>query len=320
MSAAKLVTITDTTLAEAARLLREGQLVAFPTETVYGLGADATNDKAVAQIFAAKGRPAFNPLIVHVSDLESAETLARFTPAARDLAASFWPGPLTLVLPRLPDSGISALASAGLPTIAIRVPAHPIARRLLEAAGIPIAAPSANKSGHLSPTTPAHVAAEFGAEIAMVLAGGRCAVGLESTVIDLTGKQAVLLRPGGITREESEAVIGPLADADPEGPVASPGMLAKHYAPGIALRMNVEIIMEGEAYLGFGPDSFTGRNAPAQLNLSESGDLTEAAANLFVMLHELDRPHYAGIAVAPIPEIGLGLAINDRLSRAASNN
>jgi L-threonylcarbamoyladenylate synthase len=313
----KLVSVSDAIIEDAARLLRDGELVAFPTETVYGLGAHARDDHAVARVFAAKGRPSFNPLIVHVSDLHHAEQLAEFTAAAHDLAASFWPGPLTLVLRHRKENGISALASAGLSTIALRVPSHPIARRLLEVSGIPIAAPSANKSGRLSPTTPAHVASEFGDEVAMILAGGRSQVGLESTVIDMTGNEPLLLRSGGITREEIEAVIGTLGDANALETIRAPGMLAKHYAPAQSLRMNATILNEGEAYLGFGPDSFTGHNAAMQLNLSEAGDLTEAAANLFAMLHELDRPDHAGIAVAPIPESGLGVAINDRLRRAS---
>ena len=313
----KLVSISDRVIEDAARLLRDGQLVAFPTETVYGLGAHARDDRAVARIFAAKGRPSFNPLIVHVPDLKRAEALAEFTSAARDLAANFWPGPLTLVLPHRKGNGISALATAGLSTIALRVPAHPIARHLLEVADIPVAAPSANKSGKLSPTTPAHVAAEFSDEVAMILAGGRSEVGLESTVIDMTGSEPFLLRPGGITREEIEAVTGALGDGEASDTIRSPGQLAQHYAPRQALRMDATILREGEAYLGFGPDNFIGRNAVRQLNLSEAGDLTEAAANLFAMLHELDRPEYSGIAVAPIPEVGLGVAINDRLRRAA---
>ncbi len=316
MNGPRLAGISEQTLAEAGALLRAGELVAFPTETVYGLGADAGNDGAVARIFAAKGRPSFNPLIVHVASLEQAETLALFDSAARTLAAAFWPGPLTLVLALRKGAHISRLASAGLPTVALRVPAHPVARRLLDAARVPIAAPSANRSGGLSPTAPAHVAAQFGVELALILAGGRSEVGVESTILDLSASQPTLLRPGGVTMEELETILGPVQPWQGSG-VKAPGMLEKHYAPSIRLRMNADITAEGEAYLAFGPDSFTGRNAPARLNLSEAGDLTEAATNLFAMLHELDRPEHAGIAVARIPGTGLGAAINDRLRRAA---
>ena len=319
MAEASVRLADPTAIAEAAGLLREGRLVAFPTETVYGLGADATNDRAVASIYAAKGRPSFNPLIVHFADPGAAATQALFDPRADELATAFWPGPLTLVLPQAVGCTVSKLATAGLATIAVRVPAHPVALKLLALSGCPVAAPSANRSGRLSPTSPMHVAEQFGGEVAMVLAAGRSGVGLESTVVDLSGPEAVLLRPGGTVREDIEAVIGPVKLADPgEEAPKSPGMTLRHYAPSTPLRLRAFLAGAEEAYLGFGPDSFGGRGARTSLNLSETGDLTEAAANLFAMLHELDRPQHAAIAVAPIPEIGLGLAINDRLNRAAT--
>jgi L-threonylcarbamoyladenylate synthase len=301
----------------AAELLRSGKLVAFPTETVYGLGADATAGRAVARIFAAKGRPRFNPLIVHVPDLAAAEALAEFDARASHAARRFWPGPLTLVLRRRPHSGISLLACAGLDTVAIRVPAHPVAQALLRAAGRPIAAPSANRSGHVSPTLASHVAAELGRRVALILDGGSCTVGLESTVLDLTGSRPVLLRPGGVTREELEALLGPISaqDADSAAP-RSPGQLASHYAPNLPLRMDAVAARPGEALLAFGRASLPG--FAEVLCLSAHGDLAEAAAHLFAMLRRLDRPDFTGIAVMPIPERGLGRAINDRLRRAAA--
>ena len=302
-------------VARAAALLRAGRLVAFPTETVYGLGGDATDERAVAAIFAAKDRPRFNPLIVHVPNLAEAEALVVFDARARKIAARFWPGPLTLVLPRRPDSGVSLLACAGLDTIAVRVPAHPIARALLRAAGRPIAAPSANRSGRVSPTEAVHVAPEFGAEVATIIDGGRCRVGLESTVLDLTGETPALLRPGGIPIEALSALLGPITVGAP-GPLKSPGLLASHYAPALPLRLDAVDARRGEALLAFGagiPPGFV-----EVLWLSRSGDLAEAAANLFAMLRRLDRPTFSGIAVTPIPEHGLGLAINDRLRRAAA--
>lgn len=302
-------------VAQAARLLRDGALVAFPTETVYGLGADATNDRAVAAIFAAKNRPRFNPLIVHVADTEMAETLARFDDRARRLAETFWPGPLTLILPRTPGNGVSLLVSAGLDSLAVRVPALPLARTLLAETGRPIAAPSANLSGQVSPTTARHVQDSLGGRIGLILAGGRCTVGLESTVVDLTGPAPRLLRPGAITAEDVAALIGPLDTGHDGDRPMSPGQLASHYAPKAALRLNAAHPRPGEAYLAFGPDL---RSGEAVLNLSQQGDLHEAAANLFAMLRQLDRPGTAAIAVAPIPEAGLGIAINDRLTRAAA--
>jgi L-threonylcarbamoyladenylate synthase len=314
---ARIVPATPEAISRAAELLRAGKLVAFPTETVYGLGADATDDRAVAAIFAAKGRPRFNPLIVHVPDLAAAEAIAEFSNRARDLTRRFWPGPLTLVLRRRETSGTSLLACAGLDTVAVRVPAQPAAQALLRAVGRPLAAPSANRSGHVSPTTAAHVAAELGRRVALILDGGPCPVGLESTVLDTSGARPALLRPGGVTLEELEAQLGSIdtAGSDPEAP-RSPGQLASHYAPRLTLRMNAIDARPGEALLAFGPD------APPVfaevLNLSPAGDIVEAAANLFALLRRLDRPEFTGIAVMPIPEHGLGLAINDRLRRAAA--
>jgi L-threonylcarbamoyladenylate synthase len=291
-------------------MLRDGRLVAFPTETVYGLGADATNDLAVASIFAAKGRPRFNPLIIHVVDADIAATIGLLDGRALRLADRFWPGPLTLVVRRRIDCAVSLLATAGLDSIAIRVPAHPVARRLLNLANIPVAAPSANPSGRISPTTAQHVA--DGLSPAMILDGGTCAVGIESTVIDLSGEHAVLLRPGGVPRESIERTVGPLAAPDATQPKRAPGMLSSHYAPARPVRLNAAEAGPGEALLGFGP-------APAAtLNLSLEGDTVEAAANLFAMMRQLDRADFTGIAVMPIPESGLGLAINDRLRRAAA--
>lgn len=303
----------------AAALLRAGRLVAFPTETVYGLGADATNGVAVARIYEAKGRPRFNPLIAHVADMEAAEAIAVLGPVARLLARAFWPGPLTLVLPRRPGSELSELVTAGLDTVAIRVPSHPTAIALLRAAGRAVAAPSANRSGHVSATTAAHVAADLGASVAMILDAGPAEHGLESTILDATGSEVRLLRPGAVGVEAIAAVLGyaPLlaAAADPVQPSA-PGQLESHYAPGAAVRLDATDVRAGEALLAFGP------NVPAHagqtLNLSPVGDLIEAAANLFSALRELDRPGVRGIAVMTIPEHGLGAAINDRLRRAAA--
>ncbi|WP_029007714.1 L-threonylcarbamoyladenylate synthase [Azospirillum halopraeferens] len=309
---------TPDTLARAGALLRDGALVAFPTETVYGLGADATDDRAVAAIFAAKGRPHFNPLIVHVSDLAAAERLAVFDERARTLGEHAWPGPLTLVLPRRPDSGLSLLVSAGLDTVAVRVPGHPVAQALLRAAGRPVAAPSANRSGSVSPTTPMHVVDSLGDRVRLVLAGGRCPVGVESTVLDLSGPAAVLLRPGAVLREDVERLIGPVSvgAGNAEAPTA-PGQLASHYAPRAAVRLEATGADPDEALLTFGPDGFV-RGGAVRLNLSPDGSLDEAAANLFAHLRALDRPGIRAIAVVPIPDTGLGLAINDRLRRAAA--
>mgnify|MGYP003362186908 CR=1 FL=1 len=297
-------------LDRAARLLAAGQLVAFPTETVYGLGADARNGRAVAAIYAAKGRPSFNPLIVHVADAEAARTHVTWNDAAQKLADTFWPGPLTLVLPLRPGHAISELVTAGLDTLAVRVPAHPTARALLRAFGGPVAAPSANPSGRISPTTAAHVLAGLSGRIAAVVDDGPCAVGLESTIVGLAGAPA-LLRPGGVASEDIEAVLGTdLARNTPGEAISAPGQLLSHYAPAERVRLNAEAPRPGELFLGFGP-------MECDLNLSPTGDLEEAAATLFGHLHALDtlaRP----IAVAPIPDHGLGAAINDRLRRAAA--
>jgi L-threonylcarbamoyladenylate synthase len=306
----------------AARLIREGELVAFPTETVYGLGGDATNERAVAKIFEAKGRPQFNPLISHVLDAGEARRLVQWTDLADKLAARFWPGPLTLVLPRAKNSPIALLATAGLDTAAIRAPAHPMAQALIRAAGRPIAAPSANRSGAVSPTRAEHVAESLGDRVKLILDGGPCEVGLESTVLDLTTSPPTLLRPGGATREAIEAVIGPVAmsHAIPSGDAArkSPGQIDSHYAPARPVRLNATSVAGDEALLAFGPRPPVG--ARQVLNLSVSGDLTEAAANLFAHLRALDEPANARIAVMPIPQTGLGLAINDRLRRAAADD
>jgi L-threonylcarbamoyladenylate synthase len=300
---------TQDAIARAARILADGGLVGFPTETVYGLGADAGNGEAVAGIFAAKGRPRFNPLIVHVASREEAERQAEFLPRARLMADAFWPGALTLVLPRRADSKLSHLVSAGLDTVALRVPSHPVARELLRLSGRPIAAPSANVSGRVSATTAAHVAESFGSKIDFILDGGAAALGLESTVIGFEDDRPVLLRPGAIQREDIEALVGSLAA--PDDIIRSPGQLESHYAPRAALRLNADAARPGERLLGFGAVPGASRN------LSMRGDLKEAAANLFAMLRELDDGT-AMIAVSPIPQHGLGEAINDRLQRAAA--
>ena len=292
----------------AARL-RAGGLVAFPTETVYGLGADATSSDAVLGIYETKGRPRFNPLIVHVADLAMAEQLVELSPLARRLAA-FWPGPLTLVLPRRADAGLSDIVTAGLDTVGIRIPDHPLALALIRATGRPLAAPSANPSGKLSPTTAEQVIRGFAGRVP-VLNGGPCRAGVESTILAVTGDSVTQLRAGALPREEIEAALGhPIAIAREGAAIAAPGMLASHYAPDASLRLDATSFAPGEASLGFGPGDFT-------LNLSPSGDLREAARNLFSMLHQLDAQH-SRIAVSPIPRAGLGAAINDRLSRAAA--
>lgn len=294
----------------AERLLSAGGLVAFPTETVYGLGGDARQGKAVASIFDAKGRPSFNPLIVHVADLQSARAYAHFNDTALRLAITFWPGPLTLVLPLRRDAGLSPLVSAGNPTVAIRVPAHPLAQALLHSFAGPIAAPSANPSGRISPTRAQHVLNSLSGRIDAVLDGGPTEVGLESTIVGLSGTPT-LLRAGGLPVEEIERCLdAPLALPDTDA-ITAPGQLASHYAPMATLRLNAQTVQPGERYLGFGA------SIGATLNLSPSGDLREAAANLFRHLHQLDRDAEP-IAVAPIPDKGLGRAINDRLARAAA--
>lgn len=307
---------SDAALKRAAELLREGRLVAFPTETVYGLGADATNDHAVARIFAAKRRPRFNPLIVHIHARQDADSLAVFDARADALADAFWPGPLTLVLRRAPRSPVSLLACAGLDTVALRVPAEPVARDLLAAFGGPIAAPSANPSGRISPTTAEHVAAGLGTDVDLILDGGPCRIGVESTIVGLAEKEAVLLRPGGMPREAIEAIVGPLRAPDPHAAPRAPGALRRHYAPHRPLRLNALTVHGDEALLAFGPAP--PRGAQTVLNLSARGDLVEAAANLFSYLRALDRPGIRAIAVMPIPDDGLGEAINDRLRRAAA--
>lgn len=311
-NSSRLFAATAETVARAASLIRDGKLVAFPTETVYGLGADAGNESAVAAVFAAKDRPRINPLIVHVTGLELAETVAVFDDRARQLARAFWPGPLTLVLPRASDSGLSLLVSAGLDTVAVRVPDHPVARALLKASNRPVAAPSANPSGRISPTTAAHVVDSLGDRVSMVLDGGPCPVGVESTVIDLSSGSPALLRPGGVPVEAIEKLVGPMTSAE-AGPPRAPGMLDRHYAPNLPLRLDARAANVGEALLGFGSEGHG-----AALNLSPAGNLQEAAANLFAMLRALDTSDFAGIAVMPIPDDGLGRAINDRLRRAAA--
>ena len=306
---------------EAARVIRAGGLVAFPTETVYGLGADATNDRAVAGIFALKERPQFNPLIVHVKDEVQAAEIVEFDERAQSLAHKFWPGALTLVLKRKADAKLSLAATAGLDTVAVRAPAHPVAQALLAEAGVPIAAPSANKSGYISPTQALHVLMQFkdGQGLNLIIDGGPCQVGVESTILDLSGDAPVLLRPGGVALEDLEAVLGPIAVHEKQadgGDVNAPGQLQSHYAPSIPIRINVkpEERERGESLLTFGPDM----PKRAALNLSKAGDLREAAANLFTMMRALDMPGIRGIAVVPIPNEGLGRAINDRLNRAAA--
>ena len=307
--------IPDRDIETAASLLREGRLVAFPTETVYGLGADATNDEAVAAIYAAKGRPRFNPLIVHVAEAAAIEGEVYWSPLAETLAEHFWPGPLTLVLPRRQESGISLLCSAGLDSLAVRVPGHALARQLLQVVGRPLAAPSANRSGKVSPTAADHARQELGESVAMVLDGGPCPVGLESSVLDLTGERPRLLRAGGLARDTLETVTGSLQLSVDEAAPMSPGQLASHYAPRPRLRLNATEVAADEALLAFG-QALPG--AKLVQNLSPGGDLVEAAARLFAALRRLDRPEIKTIAVMPIPEIGLGEAINDRLRRAAA--
>jgi len=313
--AANILPANDENLSAAATRLKSGGLVAFPTETVYGLGADARDDRAVARIFEAKNRPSFNPLIVHVLDLPSAAQYGEMDARAQQLAAAFWPGPLSFVVPRRADSGLSLLVSAGLDTVALRAPAHPLARNLLTCFGGPIAAPSANTAGEVSPTLANHVAQSLGTNVDLILDGGACAVGLESTVIDLCGDRPALLRHGAVTLEQLQDVLGVVDDAtrpaDGQAP-RSPGQIARHYAPSIPVRLNASDAVAGEVLLGFGSGVPEGVQ-----NLSPSGDLTEAAANLFAALRALDSPEHRAIAVMPIPETGLGRAINDRLRRAA---
>jgi L-threonylcarbamoyladenylate synthase len=313
----------EAAVAAAARVLADGGLVAFPTETVYGLGADATNAAAIAHLYQAKGRPAFNPLIAHVSDLGAARKIGRFDAAALQLAEAFWPGPLTLVLPKSADCAVADLATAGLDTVAIRIPAHPVARDILRAFGRPVVAPSANLSGHVSPTIAAHVLNDLGGRIDLIVDGGAVSVGVESTIVGIFD-QPILLRPGGLPRADIERVLGLTlkqppedAESDSDQPLA-PGMLASHYAPRTKVRLNAMRLEPGEALLAFGTDAVSGIDAAAAvMNLSVRGDLDEAAANLFGHLRALDTRAARVIAVMPIPDDGLGEAINDRLRRAA---
>jgi L-threonylcarbamoyladenylate synthase len=311
--------------AEAARVLGAGGLVAFPTETVYGLGADATNGQAVARLYAAKGRPAFNPLIAHVLDRAAAAVLAQFDAGAERLAAALWPGPLTLVLPKAAACPVAELATAGLESVAVRVPDHAVARQILEAFGMPVVAPSANRSGHVSPTTAAHVAADLNGRIDLIIDGGATPVGVESTIVACLGAPT-LLRPGGLPRAVIERVLGKKLHGAP-APTASdgqvplaPGMLASHYAPRTPIRLHADHVEPGEALLAFGaplPERAAG--GKMTLNLSVRSDLIEAAANLFSHLRALDAANATTIAVMTIPDDGLGEAINDRLARAAAD-
>ncbi len=307
-----VVAPTPENIAKAAQVLRDGGLVAFPTETVYGLGGDATQDSAVEKIYAAKGRPSFNPLIVHVGGVDWVADIAQPDARFDSLVRAFWPGPLTLVLNRHTQCAVSKIVSAGRDSIAVRMPDHPVAHDLLMATQRPLAAPSANRSGFMSPTEAAHVLTSLDALPEMIIDGGQCRVGLESTVLDLTQTTPAILRPGSITREQIEAVIGPVSFGrdDPLAP-KSPGQLASHYAPGLPVRLNATEVNAGEVLVGFGP-------VKGALTLSLAGDLAEAAANLFAVLRQADNTTlYNGIAVAPVPELGVGLAINDRLRRAA---
>lgn len=312
-----IVAPTPQGIAEACRLLREGQVIGIPTETVYGLAGDAYQDNAIARIYAVKNRPTFNPLIIHVASSEEVADLAEISLEAQSLMEIFWPGPLTLVLKRKKDSPVSLLASGGLDTLAIRCPSHPVAARLIREYGRPLAAPSANRSTGISPTSADNVAESLGDLVPLIIDGGRCEVGLESTILDLSEDVPVLLRPGGVVVEALEAIVGSIYRVKKETSstaVKAPGMMHRHYAPHRPLRLNATDCKPGEALLGFGPTGSLSVN----LNLSPSGDLTEAAANLFQMMRQLDADSYTGIAVMPIPSTGLGLAINDRLQRAAA--
>jgi L-threonylcarbamoyladenylate synthase len=296
----------------AAAALRRGELVGLPTETVYGLGADATQDSAVARVYAAKGRPSFNPLISHVHDVSAAYALGSFPDDAKKLASAFWPGPLTLVISRSDRCPVSLLASAGLTSLAIRVPNHPLALELLKAFGKPVVAPSANPSGRISPTTAEHVRAGLGEKVSVILDGGPSVVGIESTVVSFMDARPKLLRPGGLARQVIEHVLGYGIEITDEASPHAPGQLESHYAPCAMMRLDADAPVDGETYLGFGAHTF------GQHSLSLRGDVVEAAANLFRMLHELDAMGARIIAVAPIPNEGLGEAINDRLRRAAA--
>lgn len=309
--AANIAAAGESGIALAAELLRAGALVAMPTETVYGLAADAGNAEAVARIFEVKGRPRFNPLICHVTGSTAAAELAVIPPLAERLMAAFWPGPLTLVLERREGAPVAELVSAGLPTIALRAPAHTAARQLLFAVDRPLAAPSANRSGRVSPTTAAHVAADLDGDVDLILDGGRCGVGLESTILGVEGDSLALLRLGAVTAEDIRDATGVTPAFDSGGGINAPGQLARHYAPATRLRLNATKRRPGEVLIGFGP-------VCGDFSLSPRGDLVEAAARLFAVLRGADAAGAEAIAVAPIPEQGLGLAINDRLRRAAS--
>ena len=327
---AMIKSANSNTIAEAADILKSGGLVGMPTETVYGLAANALDGQAVAKIFEAKGRPAFNPLIIHVPDLKTAARYVKISEQARSVAHHFWPGPLTMILPRKSACEISELASAGLDTLAVRIPEHSVALELLKTCKCPLAAPSANKSGGLSPTTPAHVQEQLGDVVDLILASGPCEVGLESTVLDLSGDVPMILRPGAVTADLLSDVLGCKVEraqaVDGQDGVKSPGMLLKHYAPNTPVRLNAVDLEDGEALLAFGSDKFMGiksggaaKDLPEEMrrNLSEEQDLHEAAANLFAMLKELDQSGANRIAVMAVPEQGIGVAINDRLKRAA---
>jgi L-threonylcarbamoyladenylate synthase len=316
---AEILIPDDAGIAKAVAILRAGGLVAIPTETVYGLAADATNGRAVASIYEAKGRPSFNPLICHVADMAMAEQLGVFDVLSRKLADAFWPGPLTLVLPSAPSSPVHALTMAGLGSVGLRMPQGP-ARLLIEQVGIPLAAPSANSSGRISATSAELVEADIGSKIDLILDGGPCAVGLESTIIKVQDGAVRLLRPGGISADEIERVVGqPVLRSDQRAAIEAPGMLASHYAPRAKVRLDAMRILPDEALLAFGPRRVCGvQSAVKTLNLSQTADLKEAAANLFSHLHQLDIEGVRCIAVEPIPMQGLGEAINDRLMRAAA--
>ncbi|MFM9889964.1 MAG: L-threonylcarbamoyladenylate synthase [Rickettsiales bacterium] len=337
MNAPKIPHLDVSIVDKAISLWRAGELVAMPTETVYGLAADATNGEAVARIYATKSRPQFNPLIIHVADIATAKRYVEWNAMADALASAFWPGPMTLVLRKRPEArgqrAVSELVSAGGDTLAVRIPAHAIAQQLLAAFGGPIAAPSANRSGRVSPTTAQHVRDEFGDSVKLIIDGGPCAVGLESTVVDVTGDAPVVLRPGAITSKHIQSVIPsndgiPLATSQSGTPgqargdstvsLKSPGQLASHYAPSIPVRLNATSVAAGEALLAFGPAQPAG--AIQTLNLSPSGNLIEAAANLFAHLRALDIPAHRAIAVMPIPDDVIGAAINDRLMRASARD
>lgn len=322
-SQTQLIAADAAGIAQAAEVLRAGGLVALPTETVYGLACDATDARTVARLYAAKGRPSFNPLIAHVPDLASARRVGHFSDEALSLAAQFWPGPLTLVVPAI-ETATSELARAGHASVAIRVPAHDVARAVLEAAGRPIAAPSANRSGHVSPTTAAHVFADLDGAIDLILDGGPTSVGIESTILDCTGPVPVLLRPGGLAREAIEAVLGHTlvrrkVSKDEADELVAPGMMSSHYAPSVPVRLDARDVRPGEALLTFAGARPPGSEAAnAVLDLSPTGDLIEAAANLFAHMRALDAVGATGISVAPLPMEGLGEGIRDRLERAAA--